>query len=86
VLNHYQLCGCGAATAFADGGSVMTTRIDQTVRTPVTNGSQYQPFNPFTTTPVRGVNWEYGPNFGKALSRFAYTTPRTIRMTFGVRF
>jgi hypothetical protein len=32
------------------------------------------------------VNWDYGPNFGKALSRFAYTTPRTIRITFGVRF
>jgi hypothetical protein len=32
------------------------------------------------------VNWDYGPNFGIAASRFAYTTPRTIRMSFGVRF
>jgi hypothetical protein len=46
----------------------------------------YQTFNPFTTTPVRGVNWDYGPNFGKAINRFAYTTPRTLRITFGVRF
>ena len=45
-----------------------------------------QTFNPFTTTPVEGVNWATGPNFGKALNRFAYTTPRTFRITFGVRF
>jgi hypothetical protein len=85
VLNHYQLCGCGAATAAADGGSVSVSRIDQTVRTSVTNPS-LQAFNPFTTTPVRGVNWDYGPNFGKAINRLAYTTPRTVRITFGVRF
>jgi outer membrane receptor for ferrienterochelin and colicin len=86
VLNHYQLCGCGAATVFADGGAVLVSRIDQTVRTSVTSSSVYQTFNPFTTTPVRGVNWDYGPNFGKAINRFAYTTPRTLRITFGVRF
>ena len=31
-------------------------------------------------TPVEGVNWAKGPNFGKALNRFAYTTPRTFRL------
>ena len=86
AFNHYQLCGCGAATVFADGGAVMASRIDQTVRTSVTNPNTYQTFNPFTTTPLRGVNWDYGPNFGKPVNRFAYTTPRTIRITFGVRF
>ncbi len=35
---------------------------------------------------VKGVNWNYGPNFGKALNRFAYTTPRMFRINFGVRF
>jgi hypothetical protein len=35
---------------------------------------------------VRGVNWDYGPLFGQALNRFAYTTPRTLRLSFGVRF
>jgi hypothetical protein len=35
---------------------------------------------------VRGVNWDYGPNFGTAVSRFGYTTPRTFRMSFGLRF
>ena len=86
VFNHYQLCACGAASVFADGGAVTASRIDQTVRTPITAPNLYQPFNPFTTTPVRGVNWDYGPNFGKAVNRFAYTTPRTVRLTFGVRF
>ena len=86
AFNHYQLCGCGAATVFSDGGAVLTSRIDQAVRTPVTNPTVYQAFNPFTTTPVRGANWDYGPNFGKALNRLAYTTPRTLRLTFGVRF
>jgi len=65
---------------------VIASRIDQTVRTPVTNPTVYQAFNPFTTAPVRGVNWDYGPNFGKPLNRFAYTTPRTLRISLGVRF
>ena len=28
----------------------------------------------------------YGPKFGTALNRFAYTTPREMRVSFGVRF
>jgi hypothetical protein len=32
------------------------------------------------------VNWDYGPNFGKALNRFAFTSPRTFRVSFGARF
>jgi hypothetical protein len=86
IFNHYQLCGCGAATVFADGGAVLASRIDQTVQTSVTNSTRFQTFNPFSTAPVRGVNWDYGPNFGTAVNRFAYTTPRTLRLTFGVRF
>jgi len=80
VFNHYQLCGCGAATVFQNGGAVTAARLDQTVT--------FQPnsFNPFTTTPQRGVNWNFGPAFGTAVNRMAYTTPRTIRVSFGVRF
>ncbi len=62
------------------------TRIDQTVRTNVSHPAVYAPFNPFTQTPVQGVHWNYGPNFGNALNRFAYTTPRMFRINFGVRF
>jgi hypothetical protein len=85
LFNQFQLCGCGD-TVFLNGGTVSQTRIDQTVRTAVTNPTLYQTFNPFTTKPGQGVNWDYGPNFGKALNRFAYTSPRTVRIGFGVRF
>jgi hypothetical protein len=71
---------------FVNGGNVANANIDTTVRTSVSAPATYQSFNPFTTTPVQGVNWDYGVNFGKALNRFAYTTPRTFRMTFGLRF
>jgi hypothetical protein len=52
----------------------------------VTNAALYAAFNPFTTVPVEGVNWAKGPVFGTALNRFAYTSPRELRLSFGVRF
>jgi outer membrane receptor protein involved in Fe transport len=89
VFNQSQLCACGS-TIFGTGsggnaGGVNTQRIDTTVLTPVTTSS-LATFNPFTTTPVQGVNWNLGPDFGRAVSRFAYTTPRSMRLSFGVRF
>jgi len=90
VFNQFQLCACGSTVfgtgSAANAGGVNLQRIDTTVLTPGTTASRFAAFNPFTTTPVRGVNWDYGPNFGTAVSRFAYTTPRTIRMSFGVKF
>jgi hypothetical protein len=86
LFNQFQLCGCGAATVFENGGGSQLNRIDRTVRNQVTNPTVYQRFNPFTETPVEGVHYDFGPNFGGALNRFAYTTPRTFRMSFGVRF
>ena len=84
VLNQFQLCGCGD-TVFKNGGGVDLTTIDQSVLTR-SNSATLQAFDPFTTAPVQGTNWALGPNFGKALSRMAYTSPRTFRVTFGVRF
>jgi len=93
LFNQSQLCVCGG-TAFgtagsgggsADAGGVNIQRINTAILTPVSTAS-LQPFNPFTTVPVRGVNWDYNPNFGKAVSRFAYTTPQSARVSFGVRF
>jgi hypothetical protein len=52
----------------------------------VTNPTVYQTFNPFTDTPVEGTNWAKGPSFGNALNRLAYTSPRAVRFSFGVRF
>jgi outer membrane receptor for ferrienterochelin and colicin len=90
LFNQFQLCACGSTIfgtgSAANAGGVNLQRIDTTVLTPGTNASTYAAFNPFTTTPVRGVNWDLGPNFGTALNRFGYTTPRTLRMSFGVRF
>jgi hypothetical protein len=86
LFNQFQLCGCGASV-FNDGGNAQVQFIDQAVRTNVNAAAAYQPFNPFTTTaPQQGVHWDYGPNFGKPANRFAYTTPRMFRLTFGVRF
>ncbi|MFY9826357.1 MAG: TonB-dependent receptor [Thermoanaerobaculia bacterium] len=45
-----------------------------------------QPFNPFTTSPVEGVNWQKGPNFGKAINPFGFEQPRTYRVGLGLRF
>src|SRR5262249_49148014 len=84
LFNQFQLCGCGN-DVFANGGNVTLTRIDQTILTNV-NSLSYEPFNPFTTAPVQGVHWNYGPRFGQPLNRMAYTSPRTFRITFGVRF
>jgi len=85
LFNQFQLCGCGG-TIFQNGGGVTQTRIDQSVLTASTNASQFVAFNPFTTTPTQGTNWAPGPAFGTALNRFAYTTPREMRVSFGVRF
>jgi len=85
LFNQFQLCGCGG-TVFQNGGATTQTRIDTTTLTSVTTPSRFVPFNPFTTTPVQGVNWDYGPNFGRALNRLAYTSPRQFRFSFGVRF
>lgn len=86
VFNHYQLCGCGASTVFQNGGGIMAARLDQTVITPVTAPNAVASFNPFTTTSQEGVNWRKGSSFGTALVRQAHTTPRTLRVSFGIRF
>ena len=84
VFNVQDLCACGA-DVFNNGGGVALSRIGSGVLTPVSTPS-LTPFNPLTTTPVQGVNWNYNTNWGTPLNRFAFTSPRTFRMTFGLRF
>jgi outer membrane receptor for ferrienterochelin and colicin len=48
--------------------------------------SAYAAFNPFTDTPVQGVNWGYGPEYGKPADPTDYQTPRNFNFSFGVRF
>jgi hypothetical protein len=80
LFNQFQLCGCGA-NVFGNGGTTDLTTIGQGVNVIAT-----APFNPFTSQPVRSVNWDYNANFGTPVSAFAYTTPRVFRFSAGVRF
>ena len=84
VFNNQDLCGCGG-TVFSNGGAVALNTIGSGVLTPVSTAS-LAPFNPLTTKPERGVNWNYNANFGAPLNRFAFTTPRMFRLSFGLRF
>ncbi len=43
-------------------------------------------FNPFTETPVEGVHWEKGSNFGQPTSEASYQDPREWRFSVGIRF
>ena len=71
---------------FLNGGGVdLPLTIDTSVLTR-SNTPSLAAFNPLATTPAQGANWQTGPNFGQALSRFAYESPREFRVTFGVRF
>ena len=89
VFNQQDMCGCGGSV-FQNGGNLQLNTISggtpgQSVLTPVTTATLAK-FNPFTTTPVQGVNWNLAPAFGTPLNRSAFDSPRTFRMTFGVRF
>ncbi|HEX9944216.1 MAG TPA: TonB-dependent receptor [Thermoanaerobaculia bacterium] len=43
-------------------------------------------FNPFTETPIEGVHWVKGQNFGKAINALGFQLPRTYRVGIGLRF
>jgi Carboxypeptidase regulatory-like domain/TonB dependent receptor-like, beta-barrel len=85
LFNLQDLCACGAADVFANGGASAITRIGTSVLSPA-NSTAMARFDPLSQTPVLGTNWNYNPNFGTPLNRQAFTTPRTYRLSFGVRF
>jgi len=73
--------------------------FDEEVLTSLDTGSGLKPFNPFTDTPVEcpqrntpaqctamNANFQRGPNFGQAATESDYQTPRTYRLSLGVRF
>jgi outer membrane receptor for ferrienterochelin and colicin len=84
LFNAQDLCGCGG-TVFSNGSAFQVQRIGQGVLSPANNTTMVK-FDPFNITPVQGVNWNYNANFGTPLNRFAFTSPRTFRLGFGVRF
>ena len=59
--------------------------FNTTVQTASSN-SKYVAFNPFTETPVQGVHWDVGPEYGKVTGTGSYQTPREFSFSVGVRF
>ena len=59
--------------------------VDNTVLT-ARNSSAFRRFDPFSEQPVRGVNYELSPTFGKPTGAADYQLPRTFRVSTGVRF
>jgi hypothetical protein len=60
-------------------------RVNRTVLTR-NDSAAYQAFNPFTQTPVLGVHYGYGVDFGKPISPFDYQAPREFSIAFGIRY
>lgn len=60
--------------------------INTTVLTAIDEAPGLEFFDPFTETPIEGVHWVKGEQFGEAIARTAYTQPRTFRFSVGVRF
>ena len=51
-----------------------------------TSSSAFAPFNPFTETPVEGVHWGKGDNFGNPDNEDDFQRPRLFRLSVGFRF
>jgi hypothetical protein len=60
-------------------------RVNKTVLTR-NDSTAFLAFNPFKETPVRGVHYGYGSDFGQPISPFDYQTPREFSISFGVRY
>src|SRR3989442_1035313 len=50
------------------------------------NNTAYQAFNPFTTTPVQGVHWNYSDTFGQPANFDDYQPARLFSFSVGLRF
>jgi len=84
--------------AFNRSGVADPLRLALTVTTAATS-STFATFNPFTQTPIQcptgaaaaqcqtmGAHYQLASNFGQPTSELAYQTPRTVRVSVGVRF
>jgi outer membrane receptor protein involved in Fe transport len=69
-----------------DGVVTVNTKIDTRGNGCASSVCQY--FNPFdpTYTPVEGLDWVKGPKFGQPEREGDYQTPRTVRVSLGLRF
>jgi outer membrane receptor protein involved in Fe transport len=67
--------------------NIFNENTAQVVNTTVAGPRQgMEAFDPFTETPVEGVNWDFGPNFGEPQRTTDFQLPRTFRISFGLRF
>jgi hypothetical protein len=62
-----------------------TTRGDIVINTRF-NNTAFQAFNPFTSTPVQGTHWDFGPTFGEAQAFDDYQPARQFSFSAGIRF
>ena len=71
-----------------DGVEIPGTDVNTAANTGATscNGAPCQTFDPFTETPIEGVHWSKGTNFGEATSEDDFQDPRTFRLSIGFRF
>ena len=60
--------------------------IDGNVNVLDATNSSMEPFNPFTETPVQGVNWALDPDFGQPINTNDFQMPREFRFSVGLRF
>jgi hypothetical protein len=58
---------------------VGTTVLDAT-------NADLAPFDPFTETPVEGVHWRKGDDFGRPTGEQDFQAPRTFLVSLGLRF
>ena len=89
LFNQFQLCGCGGTTfgtAARNGGGVDIRASTTTVQTPVTTPARFQPFNPFTTTPVRGRELGLRSELRQGAQPLRLHDAASLRLSFGVRF
>ena len=63
-----------------DGVEIVNSSID------TEDNADLALFNPFTETPVEGVHWARGVNFGQPLNESDYQQPRLYRVSIGFRF
>ena len=90
-VNWSKRLGVGATQVFFRGvitnvfNSSGQVNGDITINTNF-NNKAYATFNPFTTTPVQGVNWDLGPNFGKPAAAADYQSARQFSFSLGLRF
>jgi len=67
--------------------TVLTSRNSNCIQsTGANSGKRCASFNPFTETPVQGVNYQLGSRFGQATDRTMYQRPREYFLSAGVRF